>query len=442
MPKLIDTLRRFLKKRLESGDLNPGDRLPSYHELCEKFSSSYATVRSAMACLEREGVVELVHGNGSFLAGARPIKIEFYHLMSSLDAETMHALLKKYIELNRLFIDVELKNVFSLNPYFTREECNEHCRAKIILCPYGMSYPIPGLSTFSGYGDYEEVFRELHHYPQINIGTALPFYSFSYQMGFNGRLMKKTGFDIDSVSGDFKWWKNYMEACRAGSIMPASICWKKNSRWPFIKLLPLLLSLKVARHEISSVDTGINVPFFNTPAGKDFLEICRGIHFEEDDSFCSNASGMGFALGSWISRQNKNRQNICIDELRIKPYSVDGRKIVLLDTCNIQAHLDHDITKNDTDRIWKLIKVILSRPFQKEFCGLTGAISVRRDIAPREHEWYSEEFSQFFPAEGDYLFHSSMFNRELRAYFSAVMENFIFYKADLSDVLARLDVKL
>jgi hypothetical protein len=254
--------------------------------------------------------------------------------------------------------------------------------------------------------------------------------------------MKDIGFDLAHVKGDFKWWKNYLSLCRSKNVLPASVCWKKNAKWPFVNLLPLLFSLKISRNEITQNSPNINIPFFNTAAGIDFLEVIKDINFTEDDLFGTNISGMGMYVGSWISRQNKCRPDMNIDDLKIIPYNMGNRKVAIFDTCNLQTHLHPDINKNETDRIWNFLKTILSRSFQKEFCGLTGAISVRKDISPQEHEWFSEEYSKFFPSGNDYVFHSSIFNRELRAYFSAIMENFIFYNGNPSEVLERLDIKL
>ncbi|WP_437224500.1 substrate-binding domain-containing protein [Planctomicrobium sp. SH661] len=60
-------LRDYLVAQVESGELNPGDSLPSEHRLAELLGIARSTVRQALAGLERGGLVRRVHGKGTFI---------------------------------------------------------------------------------------------------------------------------------------------------------------------------------------------------------------------------------------------------------------------------------------------------------------------------------------------------------------------------------------
>jgi GntR family transcriptional regulator len=53
--------------RIASGELPPGTRLRSERDLAEHYGRSYGTVRKAMAVLRERGVVESIHGRGTFV---------------------------------------------------------------------------------------------------------------------------------------------------------------------------------------------------------------------------------------------------------------------------------------------------------------------------------------------------------------------------------------
>lgn len=58
----------WVKNELEKGNLNPGDRLNSEHELSEEFDLSRQTIRHAIAVLEQEGYVTRVQGSGTYIS--------------------------------------------------------------------------------------------------------------------------------------------------------------------------------------------------------------------------------------------------------------------------------------------------------------------------------------------------------------------------------------
>ena len=58
-------ITNHLKDRIYSGNLAPGDQLPSEAELCEKFATSRGPVRQAMATLRSEGIISSGRGRRS-----------------------------------------------------------------------------------------------------------------------------------------------------------------------------------------------------------------------------------------------------------------------------------------------------------------------------------------------------------------------------------------
>ena len=72
-------IRGVIWKRIETGQLKPGDVVDSERELARIHQVSLMTARHALTSLEREGIVERRRGAGTFVA---PPKIHFNKLMS------------------------------------------------------------------------------------------------------------------------------------------------------------------------------------------------------------------------------------------------------------------------------------------------------------------------------------------------------------------------
>jgi GntR family transcriptional regulator len=61
-------LKRLLLEQIDRDGSVPGDRLPSDHQLCERYQVSRTVVRQALTELEFEGVIVREKGRGTFLA--------------------------------------------------------------------------------------------------------------------------------------------------------------------------------------------------------------------------------------------------------------------------------------------------------------------------------------------------------------------------------------
>ncbi len=63
-------LADLLRARIESGELAPGDRIPSVLSLAQEYELAAGTVRKALTQLQREGLVESRVGWGTFVREA------------------------------------------------------------------------------------------------------------------------------------------------------------------------------------------------------------------------------------------------------------------------------------------------------------------------------------------------------------------------------------
>jgi len=72
-------IQNVIRRRIETGQLKPGDVVDSERELAKLHKVSLMTARHALADLAREGIVERRRGAGTFVA---PPKIHFNKLMS------------------------------------------------------------------------------------------------------------------------------------------------------------------------------------------------------------------------------------------------------------------------------------------------------------------------------------------------------------------------
>ena len=65
---LSEEISRQIMRLVSSGDLRPGQKLPSERELCTRFAVGRSSLREALRCLTIVGVLETRVGEGTFLA--------------------------------------------------------------------------------------------------------------------------------------------------------------------------------------------------------------------------------------------------------------------------------------------------------------------------------------------------------------------------------------
>jgi DNA-binding GntR family transcriptional regulator len=66
-PSLRHQLAQELRDRIRSGELAPGDKLPSEPELAQGRAVSRSSMRAAITVLEEEGLVRRRHGSGTYV---------------------------------------------------------------------------------------------------------------------------------------------------------------------------------------------------------------------------------------------------------------------------------------------------------------------------------------------------------------------------------------
>jgi DNA-binding GntR family transcriptional regulator len=58
-----------IRERIRSGDLRPGDQVPSVHNLAPEYGVSRSTARRALDLLKEWGLTEALPGLGTFVKG-------------------------------------------------------------------------------------------------------------------------------------------------------------------------------------------------------------------------------------------------------------------------------------------------------------------------------------------------------------------------------------
>jgi GntR family transcriptional regulator len=67
MTAKYERLANAIRDQIKSGELKPGDKLPSISQLREEYGISYGSVRGAMLVLKAEQLVEGRQGDGVFV---------------------------------------------------------------------------------------------------------------------------------------------------------------------------------------------------------------------------------------------------------------------------------------------------------------------------------------------------------------------------------------
>ena len=93
---LTDNIYNQLLSQISNGVYPPESKLPSEQELCNIYSVSRISVRSALQRLEAIGIIETFHGKGSYVKASAPVEdstpsdiadIQPYQMLSDKDFE-------------------------------------------------------------------------------------------------------------------------------------------------------------------------------------------------------------------------------------------------------------------------------------------------------------------------------------------------------------------
>lgn len=67
---LYQTVQEYIRDQINNGELKPGDKIPTEHELKSLFNVSRMTISTAMIHLTKEGLIRRIPGRGTFVNGA------------------------------------------------------------------------------------------------------------------------------------------------------------------------------------------------------------------------------------------------------------------------------------------------------------------------------------------------------------------------------------
>ena len=81
IPK-YQSISNDLRRRIDGGEINPGQRLTSQHALAQEYGVTVMTLRQALADLETEGLVHAVKGKGTFVSEPPSVRYDLDHLWS------------------------------------------------------------------------------------------------------------------------------------------------------------------------------------------------------------------------------------------------------------------------------------------------------------------------------------------------------------------------
>lgn len=442
-----EQIRNYVTEELRSGRIRPGERIPSFRELAEKFGVSYLTARNAMLKLEQEHIVE-IRSHGTFLAGGKRLKVLICSIPSTIPCGEMQKLLVKHLANTELNLEIEvIPRAEAVRSATARETFRDEYGAVIsftgYMNDYNNTFPATRLNAFP---EHEKIKSRLLDLGNLDMTYLLPFSIFTYQMGINRALMRKIDFNPQKITRDFKWWDEYAAKCRKNGLVPASIFHTEKSCHLLSSFLyPMLSILPYEKEKYRG--TG---PLFATEAGNRFFQVVKDTHVssgrENKNNFLQNGCPLILSLGSWAAVQNQDpaRKDVNVNELAIVPYRTrDGRKICFNTFECLELYLPPKALPENTIRIRQLIELMYSHDFQIEYCSRTGAISVLKDIYPAEYYWNRTlEWNGFIPAPGDvFIFPFLLFHSDLQVAWSILLENIKFFHADFTETAMRMDRK-
>ncbi|GCF93142.1 GntR family transcriptional regulator [Enterococcus florum] len=86
MIPIYEQLVEQIKGAIIQGTLNENDPLPSVRALAKELKISALTVKKAYDALDQEGMIQTVHGKGSFVSGVNP-SIKWEEQVKSIQEE-------------------------------------------------------------------------------------------------------------------------------------------------------------------------------------------------------------------------------------------------------------------------------------------------------------------------------------------------------------------
>lgn len=148
-----------LRSLIASGTLALGEQLPSEPELASRYQVSKPTLRNALDVLQREGLVEKLHGRGNFVRRLLP-QVTYDSDRRAAEARTTAAALQIRVSSSKLKAPDELSALLRVPPgawlteyiYLTHQEECPYSLARVYV-PYDVADPGMPTTTPSPWGD-------------------------------------------------------------------------------------------------------------------------------------------------------------------------------------------------------------------------------------------------------------------------------------------------
>ena len=190
---LYEQLKKIIEQKIEQGDLEADDQIPSERELCEQYGVSRITVRQAINLAVNEGLLYRTHGRGTFVA--RP-KIEqglknIHTFQQTLAAQGILASTKL---LEAKFVPSDLFMSRLLETSMAEQVATLH------LLGYGDEFPFVYYESYFS----QQVGQTMFHEAKQAIEKNIPFSTldlYSKRMGINPTHVEQT---FESITSDLK----------------------------------------------------------------------------------------------------------------------------------------------------------------------------------------------------------------------------------------------
>lgn len=434
---ITEKIEQYFDKLIAEGKLSPGDRLPGYMELCRLFSIPYSSAQRAYKNLEHSGKIKIRNGIGSFLNGGDILDVEFRLTETSFNFAAMEQLLNTIARENELNLNIRIKGIEQGD----FQTCfQEH---KVVIFEKVPHWSQAGMMLdYSEFEDYREFLGQFDPMKESLSTMQLPFYMFTYQGVINTAVLRKVGFEQEISRFDtLPWWTDLVEKCRAHGVAPAMKLILPNLTWSMPYLVPLAL---LRLQDGCAPEALFKVPCFATKTGERVFRILDECDSYEDSTqnFFSQETALAFSVGSWGCVQYR-KLGFPEDHFRVVPLMCGNRRVLRYGLYCLETFINSSITRNEKQRIWMLLKKLLSKRVLKEVCAMNGAIALRKDMNAGDYQWLNrEDFYHFIPQKDNLLLHSETLRESLASSLSALYEAYICCSADEKQIRRRMDEKL
>ena len=120
-----ERIYRDIKQRLDSAQVNPGEKLPSLRELAKRYNTSIGSVRQALLLLQSENLITCSHGRGYFAASESLQECKRVLLLESGINDHLYSL---YVQKFQQIIGLTDNHILQI-------ESPEVCRSPETACP-------------------------------------------------------------------------------------------------------------------------------------------------------------------------------------------------------------------------------------------------------------------------------------------------------------------